>query len=216
MNIAYQINLTYGFLNGKCMKKLISVILFLVLFVCVQPAKAQFRWGVKGGVNISTIHFNSEILQADNITGFHIGPMIEGMIPMLGIGLDAAILYSQKGVKLGTEAASTSLKTDYIDVPVNLKWKFGIPLVKAYLAAGPYLGFRVGGDKLWNVPGSVLGQVNAKTFATGLNFGVGVELIKYLQVGFQYSLGLTDNYGVEKLNLDTKNRGWSISAAILF
>ena len=34
-----------------------EAILFLVLFVCFQPAKAQFRWGIKGGVNISTIHF---------------------------------------------------------------------------------------------------------------------------------------------------------------
>ena len=115
-----------------------------------------------------------------------------------------------------TEGISSSVKTDYVDVPVNLKWKFGMPLVKAYLAAGPYVGFRVGGDKFWDVPGNILGQVKAKSFGAGVNFGAGIELIKYLQVGFQYSLGLTDNYSVDKFDLETKNRGWSISAAILF
>ena len=100
-----------------------------------------------------------------------------------------------------------------------MKWKFGLPIVKAYLAAGPYIGFRVGGDKFWDIPGSVADQVKAKNFSAGFNFGAGVELISHLQVGFNYGLGLTDNYSIEKVNLSDgagKNRGWSITAAILF
>lgn len=193
-----------------------TFLLVALLLAWFQPIKSQFRWGLKGGVNISTVHFNSELFKADNVTGFHIGPMIEGMVPGMGIGFDAAILYSQKGVEMKREGISSSVKTDYVDIPVNLKWKFGMPLVKAYLVAGPYVGFRVGGDKFWDVPGNILGQVKAKSFGAGMNFGAGIELIKYLQVGFLYSLGLTDNYSVDKFDLETKNRGWSISAAILF
>ncbi|MDO4756507.1 MAG: outer membrane beta-barrel protein, partial [Parabacteroides sp.] len=110
-------------------------------------------------------------MKADNVTGFHIGPMIEAMIPAIGIGFDAALLYSQKGVEVGEGSVKESMKTDNIDLPVNLKWRFGIPLVKFYLAAGPYLGFRVGGDKFWDVPGNVIGQVKAKNFGAGVNFG---------------------------------------------
>ena len=76
-----------------------------------------------------------------------------------------------------------------------------------------------GGDKFWDIPGSVADQVKAKNFSAGLNFGAGVELISHLQVGFNYGLGLTDNYSIEKVNLSDgagKNRGWSITAAILF
>lgn len=198
------------------MKGFRTFLLVALLLLGFQSAKSQLRWGLKGGVNISTVHFNSDLFKADNVTRFHIGPMIEGMVPGVGLGFDAAILYSQKGVEMKTEGISSSVKTDYVDVPVNLKWKFGMPLVKAYLAAGPYVGFRVGGDKFWDVPGNILGQVKAKSFGAGVNFGAGIELIKYLQVGFQYSLGLTDNYSVDKFDLETKNRGWSISAAILF
>lgn len=198
------------------MKKAIAFTLLTLMALITLPATAQVKFGVKGGINISSVHFDSNVLDADNVTGFQIGPMVETSIPLIGIGIDAAILYSQKGVGLQSE----EIKTDYLDVPVNLKWKFGLPIVKAYLAAGPYIGFRVGGDKIWNVIGD---QIEAKNFSAGLNFGAGVELLKHLQVGFNYGLGLTDNYSSKPLHIDTptdkisgKNRGWAITAAILF
>lgn len=197
------------------MKKTVVLTILALMALVTVPAKAQLRFGVKGGVNISSVHFNSDILNADNVTGFHIGPMIETTIPLVGVGLDAAILYSQKGMGVGPE----EIKTDYLDVPVNLKWKFGLPIVKGYLAAGPYVGFRVGGDKIWDVIGE---QIEAKSFSAGLNFGAGVELLSHLQVGFNYGLGLTDNYsskalsGVSNEKTTGKNRGWAITAAILF
>ena len=199
------------------MKKVTGLVLVILMVFIAVPAKSQLKFGIKGGVNISSVHMNSDILKADNVTGFQIGPMIETTIPLIGIGLDAAILYSQKGMDVKSEAGtSTNVKTDYIDVPVNLKWKFGLPIIKGYLAAGPYIGFRVGGDKFWEIPGSVVGQVKAKNFSAGLNFGAGVELISHLQVGINYGLGLTDNYSAEKYDLNAKNRGWSVTAAILF
>lgn len=189
--------------------------MIVLMAIIAVPASAQLKFGVKGGLNISSVHFSSDLLKADNVTGFQIGPMIETTIPLIGVGLDAAILYSQKGMdmKSGT-GISTSVKTDYIDVPVNFKWKFGLPIVKAYLTAGPYVGFRVGGDKFWKIPGNVVDQVKAKNFNAGLNFGAGVELIRHLQVGFNYGLGLTDNYSSGEIS--AKNRGWSVTAAILF
>ena len=199
------------------MKKVTGLVLIILMSFISVPAKSQLKFGVKGGLNISSVHLNSDILKADNVTGFQIGPMIETTIPLIGVGLDAAILYSQKGMDVKSETGtSTNVKTDYIDVPVNLKWKFGLPIIKGYLAAGPYIGFRVGGDKFWEIPGSVVGQVKAKNFSAGLNFGAGVELISHLQVGINYGLGLTDNYSAEKYDLNAKNRGWSVTAAILF
>jgi hypothetical protein len=199
------------------MKKVTGLVLIILMAFIAVPVKSQLKFGVKGGLNISSVHLNSDILKADNVTGFQIGPMIETTIPLIGVGLDAAILYSQKGMDVKSETGtSTNVKTDYIDVPVNLKWKFGLPIIKGYLAAGPYIGFRVGGDKFWEIPGSVVGQVKAKNFSAGLNFGAGVELISHLQVGINYGLGLTDNYSAEKYDLNAKNRGWSVTAAILF
>lgn len=197
------------------MKKKIIAFLCAVAFLAVAiPAQAQLRFGVKGGLNITSVHFDSDMFKSDNVTGFHIGPMIEATMPLLGFGFDAALLYSQKGMESSSSGVKTTMKTSYIDVPVNLKWKFGLPIVKAYLAAGPYASFRVGGDKIWNV---LSDQLETKSFGAGLNFGAGVEVFNHLQVGFNYELGLTDNFSAEKLDLSSnKNRGWTISAAILF
>lgn len=190
------------------MKKSIGLTL-AVFLLTVFSASAQITFGVKGGVNISKIHFSEDIIKSDNLTGFQIGPMMEFTVPILGIGMDAAVLYSQKGLEVNSE----SHKADYLDVPVNLKWKFGLPIVKGYFTAGPYASFRIGGDKIWNVLDT---QIKAKSFGTGLNFGAGVEVIKHLQVGFNYDLGLTNSYTGDNNTGDGKHRGWSITAAILF
>lgn len=195
------------------MKKIVSLIVLAVMTLVAVPVQSQVRFGVKGGLNISSVHFNREIVNDDNVTGFNIGPMIEGTVPLIGVGFDAAILYSQKGLGL---KGHDDVKNDYIDVPVNLKWKFGLPILKGYLTAGPYVGFRVGGEKFWDIPNEVGDQLQAKSFNAGLNFGAGVEVIKHLQVGFNYALGLTNDYRASKIDLDGKNRGWSITAAVLF
>lgn len=200
------------------MKK-VGLWICLLLIGLAWPMQAQLKFGVKGGLNVSSVHFDKEVFDADNVTGFHVGPLVEIMVPVLGLGMDAAVLYSQKGMEYVESGVKTEVKTDYLDVPVNLKWKFGLPLVKAYIAAGPYLGFRVGGDKFWKVPSSVADQVKAKSFGAGVNVGAGVELVSHLQVGLQYSWGLTDNYSLERDSWSKgsgKNRGWVVSAAILF
>ena len=201
-------------------RMIVGLVFAALLFLGIGQASAQVRLGVKGGLNIASVHFSTDVLQSDNVTGFQIGPMIEGSLPLVGLGFDAAILYAQKGLETKTVSGEkTSLKNDYIDVPVNLKWKLGLPILKVYLAAGPYVGFRVGGNKIWELPGSMVDQVKTKSFSAGLNFGAGVELISHLQVGLNYGLGLTNNYSMESLSLtksDGKNRGWSVTAAILF
>ena len=201
-------------------RMIVGLVFAALLFLGIGQSSAQVRLGVKGGLNIASVHFSTDVLQSDNVTGFQIGPMIEGSLPLVGLGFDAAILYAQKGLETKTVSGEkTSLKNDYIDVPVNLKWKLGLPIMKVYLAAGPYVGFRVGGNKIWELPGSMVDQVKTKSFSAGLNFGAGVELISHLQVGLNYGLGLTNNYSMESLSLtksDGKNRGWSVTAAILF
>ena len=199
---------------------IVGLVFAALLFLGIGQVSAQVRLGVKGGLNIASVHFSTDVLQSDNVTGFQIGPMIEGSLPLVGLGFDAAILYAQKGLETKTVSGEkTSLKNDYIDVPVNLKWKLGLPVMKVYLAVGPYVGFRGGGNKIWELPGSMVDQVKTKSFSAGLNFGAGVELISHLQVGLNYGLGLTNNYSMESLSLtksDGKNRGWSVTAAILF
>jgi len=194
------------------MKSIYSLLTSVALLLLIATtANAQVKFGVKGGLNISSVSFNSDLLKSDNVTGFHIGPLLEVMTP-LGIGFDGAILYAQKGM----DFAEVAIKTDYIEVPVNLKWKIGPPpigyIFKAWVAAGPYIAFRV------SEPEALVDSWEAKSFAAGINLGIGVELFTHLQIGFTYGLGLTNDYSASLIETDVvgKNRTKSLTAVILF
>ncbi len=199
------------------MKRMKWILAAAVMLVATTTAQAQCRFGVKGGLNIASVSFDRSVLGSDNITGFHIGPTLEWTVPILGIGVDGAVLYSQRGFGVGGE----SLRSNYIDVPVNAKFKFSVPMISPFVAAGPYASFRVSGNKAWDIAGQVINQVEAKNFAAGLNFTAGAEVMNMVQVGLTYSLGLTDNYKLfDRRNVMSYTGGkphtWMVSATVFF
>jgi opacity protein-like surface antigen len=157
----------------------------------------------------------TENLDAENFTGFQVGPTIELMIPIVNFGIDASLLYSQQGFKV--KGIEENYKTNTLEVPVNLKYKISaLDIVGVYIAAGPYVGFKLSED--------LVDQAESESFGVGLNFGLGVELLGHLQVGANYKLGLTDDYSHiswtdaagNVLDNKARQKGWTISAAYLF
>jgi len=197
------------------MKKTVFVVLTLIGLTLLTPIQAQIRFGIKGGVNLFSVHFNNlgENFNTDNMTGFQIGPYMEAIIPLTGFGIDAAAIYSRKGLKVNTETQHL----DYLDIPVNLHWNMNLLLLKTYLAAGPYMGIKLSGSNPFFE--NVQDQIKEKSFGAGINMGGGIYLGP-LQLGLVYSLGLTDNYNIDKITSSSfsngKNRGWSITAAYIF
>jgi hypothetical protein len=202
------------------MKK-IKIILIIALLMAVSVVHSQIRIGAKGGVNISNVNFGKDAFDPDFFTGFNIGPVVELMFGEQGLGFDAALLYTQKGFKSKKE----TVKDSYLQVPVNLKYKFCLSNinVKPYIAVGPYIDLKIAGSDVWNIGVNTQGakeQIKSKNFGTGLNFGTGVELAKIIQIGINLNWGLTNNYkSFDAKNIDSykgKSVTWSGSAAILF
>lgn len=196
------------------MKK--NVLIIIALFVCTAfVAQAQPKFGLRAGVNIAKPSLNTEVFKSDNLTGFQVGPTVDFTLPIIGLGFDASVLYSQQGMKIEN---LESMKQHTIDVPINLKYKFDLVVMGAYLTAGPYARFNVSDDfkEVWET----------KSFGAGLNFGAGVELLSKIQVGVTYQLGLTDDFSTTDLSIGggvelakeikAKSRGWIISAAYFF
>jgi hypothetical protein len=190
-------------------------VFLMVLFLLAGGAmlRAQVKFGLKTGVNLANVSLKGapeENLASSNLTGFAVGPMFEATIPVIGLGLDAAVLYSQQGFKVERE----SYKLNTLEVPVNLKWKLTLlKLIGVYATAGPYLQFNLSED--------VREQLKAKSFGTGLNLGAGVELLNHLQVGVNYQRGLTDDFDSITFQnvlhgLKGKTSTWSVTAAYLF
>ena len=83
-----------------------------------MPAQAQIHFGVKGGLNLSKASFSNvkENFKKDNFTGLFIGPMAEFNIPIVGLGVDAALLFAQRGIKVSDADADVTVKQNGIDL----------------------------------------------------------------------------------------------------
>ena len=195
------------------MKKIFSVLMVAVALMMAAPVQAQLiKFGVKGGLNMSKIDWGKE-----NSTGFFIGPMAEITLPIIGLGIDGALMYSQKTnlsyEYAGNDVSSVDLKEQGIEIPINLKYSFGLgSLLGVYLAAGP--------DFFYNFKDIDATAFKAKKSQVAINLGAGVKLLKKLQVGITYQIPMGDSFewkdAVAKVANGTKTKTWQVSAAYIF
>ena len=202
--------------------RFLVVALIVAFSTITTTGYAQLRLGLRGEVGINKATFSTKALEVENLNSFKLGPTVEMMLPM-GFGVEASLLYNNnkmtvKNLEEGSAyGGGVDITNHFIDIPVNLKAKFGlIEPLKIYVAAGPYARVHVAGDDI--KISDVSDDVKAKAFEAGVNIGLGVELFKRLAVGVNYGMQLTDNYSVTKPDwsdaLNNKKGVWSIQATV--
>ena len=196
------------------MKKIFGALMIAVCIGMAMPAQAQIHFGVKGGLNLSKASFSNvgENFKKDNFTGFFIGPMAEFNIPIVGLGVDASLLFAQRGIKVSEGNDDITVKQNGIDIPVNLKYTIGLgSLAGIYLAAGPDFYFDFAGNK--TIEGV---KTDKKKAEVGINVGAGVKLLNHLQVGANYNIPLGDTAKFEGTDASYKTKTWQVSVAYIF
>lgn len=203
------------------MKKLFGIIMVAVAMFMATPANAQFKFGLKAGLNVSKVSFDKDIAKnaIDSRTGFFVGPMAEFTVPIIGLGADVALLYDNKGVEV--EGVSETLQ--YIDIPINVKYSIGLgSIVGVYVATGPQFSYNIGGKQIFKHTYSL------KSSEFSWNVGAGVKLLGHLQVGYNYNIGIGKTGEMDSalgeaagvagkfINGDVKNNTHQISVAYLF
>lgn len=201
-------------------KTIFCVALVAALFLAI-PANAQFKIGPKVGVNISTLSLGGDLsknFKSSNVSSFTGGVMAEFMVPIIGVGIDASVMYTRKGSDLKEITTESTAKqhTDYVEIPVNLKYKFSLPVVGSFMSpfvyAGPSFAFRVGDN--------FADQYKNKSFETAINVGLGLEFFSHLQIAAQYGWGLGKTMELDdnliNATLNGKSRAWTVTAAYLF
>ncbi len=81
------------------MRKIISMCALAVALLVAAPAQAQVKFGVKAGLNLSKVSTSGTIgdnLKNDNRAGYFIGPMLDVKVPLIGLGVDGALMYKQR------------------------------------------------------------------------------------------------------------------------
>jgi opacity protein-like surface antigen len=194
----------------------------LIFLMIGSSASAQLRFGLRGEMGVNKPSLKKGLFSVENMNAFKVGPTMEFIVPLIGIGVEGSLLYSNEKMNVNDEKEILikEISSHYIDVPVNLKYKFGIisPL-KLYLAAGPYAQIKIAGDGSEKLK-DVFDGIDDKKFQAGLNFGVGADIIKRIQIGFNYRMKLTDDYSTNKpewSDLLNDNKGfWSVTAGVYF
>lgn len=209
----------------KVFKTIVAVA--VVVLAATLPASAQFRIGPRIGTEINSLRLNKDIFNNDNRAGFTGGVQMEFTVPVVNIGFDLSVMYvhrvsnsvADKKTTAEDLVNSSRLKNrDYIEIPLNFKYKIGLPVIgkvfTPYLFTGPSLS-------LLTSKTAISQAYKNKKFDVAWNFGVGVQLFNHLQIGASYGLGLTKTIetfssyqGAEPI--DGKNKYWTVTAAWLF
>lgn len=213
------------------MKKIFTTaVLAAAMLFSANSAEAQVKFGIKGGLNVTSMSLDSKVLDAENRAGFFIGPTLKFTLPVVGLGIDASALYDQREAKAKAEVegaeVESNFKTQAINIPINVRYGFGLgSTASIFLFAGPQFGFNVG-DKNQSIFKD-MGEWRLKSSTFSVNVGVGAMLLSHLQLSANYNIacGKTGDMTVSKAlgetgqNLFSKNgrtNAWQIGLAYYF
>lgn len=208
---------------------------FLTLLVAILgfgAASAQIRFGVKAGLNLNSVHFNKDWKQnfsKDNQCGFTVGPMMEFQVPVIGLAFDVSAMYTRMNSELTDKDKEMGMAKNFIELPINVKYKFSLPIVGEYLApylfTGPSFAFRL--DKNKKIDENLdIPFINTKSTQIAWNIGIGFQIVKHLQIQGSYGFGCNNivkhvinnaiGADVNTADMKLKNNYWTITAAYLF
>lgn len=213
------------------MKKIFTTaVLAAAMLFSANSAEAQVKFGIKGGLNVTSMSLDSKVLDAENRAGFFIGPTLKFTLPVVGLGIDASALYDQRETKAKAEVegaeVESNFKTQSVNIPINVRYGFGLgSTASIFLFAGPQFGFNVG-DKNQSIFKD-MGEWRLKSSTFSVNVGVGAMLLSHLQLSANYNIacGKTGDMTVSKAlgetgqELFSKNgrtNAWQIGLAYYF
>lgn len=204
--------------------KIALIVIVAAACTCVSAEAKKFRWGIKAGMHVENMHFNKEFADKDNRCGFEAGVMGEYLAP-LGIGVDLSLMYSNLSTtslvynEYGDMESKTK-KGNFLSIPLHLKYRLSLPAIKnvvmPYVYTGPNAAIRLGGNS------SNFKSANAQW---GWDLGLGLEVIKRLQVSAGYTFGINNVARQVFANTSTvnvvsgvkvRNNYWTINVAYLF
>jgi len=201
--------------------------LLIIALVSFTSSYGQ-RIGLLGGVNFSNVSAAEGDIdysdQIESLTGFHLGITVE--IPFNDyLSLEPALMIQTKGAEFNEiiidEEVRQRIYLLNTDIPVNLRVRIPLGLVKPYAEAGPYIGWGVFGVNWFTVDGEDDAEEvtwggedgQFKRLDYGLNFGGGLEIGRFV-LGASYWLGLANISNFE--NSTVKNRVVRVSIGVKF
>ena len=204
------------------MKKTLVVMLMAVAFA--MPSNAQIKLGLTGGLNLTNVNVKDAAGTVKGRAGFFIGPTVKFTLPIVGLGIDASAVYDQREGKVGEGSAEQTIKSQSIQIPINVRYGMGLgDLLEVFAFAGPQFGFNVGSNKtLSDVEHLAKTEWTLKSANLSANLGIGLTVLSHLQAKFNYNWALGKTGEVKSISGardavgSAKFNCWQISLAYWF
>ena len=169
--------------------------LFLGLSIAASSLVFSQQFGIKGGMNVSTIS-DEGFDDTKSKVGYYAGVFMN--VPVSeSFSIQPEVLYNNLGSKVsytvsGTTYSST-LNLDYVAVPVMFQYK---ATPQFYLEAGPEFGFLVNAkQKFDNGSSSIVTELDKEDFNSfnmGIGLGLGFDISKNVGLNARYVAGFSD------------------------
>ncbi|WP_166921878.1 porin family protein [Flavobacterium poyangense] len=192
------------------MKKIVLSLVAILAFGFVNAQ--QTRFGVKGGLNISTV-VGGDVEDTKSLIGFHVGGFAEIKV-VDKFFIQPELLFSTQGTKVdGPFGTDADIKLNYLNIPVLAKYYI---VDKFSVEAGPQIGFllsaKAEGEDIKDFTRSV---------DLGFNLGAGYNFTDNFSVGIRYTVGLSPLTDKDIDNTDdyydsAKNSNLALSLAYKF
>ena len=197
------------------MKKILTIIA-IACIAFAMPSQAQVKFGLKGGLNLTTISVDNISNAISNKSGFYVGPTVKFTLPVVGLSLDASALYDQRNAKI--KGTDETVKLQSFQIPVNVRYGFGIgDVARVFAFAGPQFGFVI--DKEQSI--KQVADWKLKTSNFSVNVGIGAMVLKHLQATVNYNIacGKTGEITLRDTGRAIskgKSNSWQLGLAYIF
>lgn len=189
--------------------------LFLGAAVAMSSLTFAQQFGIKGGMNVSSLSKDASLSDQKSKIGFNAGVFMNAPLAA-NFSIQPELLYSQMGDKSTSTSTTTvggttvvskttgSTNLDYVTVPVMFQYN---ATPGFYLEAGPEFGLMVSGKSKGDTTvtsttgtttttstnsGSVDIKDNLNTFNFGIGLGAGYYFTPNVGLTARYTAGITD------------------------
>lgn len=172
------------------MKTTISVLLIALLF-SAAPAAAQVAFGIKGGLNLTTLNVKDPELSYNSRTGYHAGLFLRGKFDKIGVQPEL-LLFTQNGDLESSIFGTAQESFTYLSIPFMLKF---YPIGGLNLQVGPQFGFLLDGERKYD---TFLGSGSKditdyyKQSDVSVSLGGGYDFEFGLSLDVRYNVGIKD------------------------
>ena len=174
------------------MKQIVRLMIVVVFLMGSKFATAQeFGFGLKGGLNLSSLNLDDPEASYDSRTGFHAGIFLRGKFDKVGIQPEV-LFFTQNGDIKSSIFGTARESFTYLSIPVILKF---YPIGGLNLQVGPQFGFLIDGERKYDTfLGSGTQDIKDyyKSSDVSISVGAGYDFGFGLNLDARYNIGVKD------------------------